>query len=474
MKLQENLKAFVDGETRPEETALIRKELEEHPEMQVELDDLNRLSASIREYVTQPEPVGLAETLTALEAAKPKAQKKRLALHQLRWIGGFATAVVLVGLAGSILSHSASANEDASSATLPPQQTLRRLRATRLSPNTTQMPTGQKTWPKQMRRRRQALQQLPLGGVNLGPGAVDADNRVGSKVIGGEDATGFNSETLPGNRALAAQSPRDGVTGTVTRGTAGSAYGLRVEGRERAGNSGAPSTHAKAIANRGTIIKTAALGIKVKNVAESQQSVEGIANGNGGYVQNSARTDSVGTNAEADITVRVPVQCFDIVIKAIRGLGDVISDSSSGNDVTSDIVDMDARMKVLRAEESDYMVLLGRARSTAQIIEIKDKLTEIREEIESIDGQRKSTKDLANYSTINVHLAAKGEPEKPKADKDKEKDKGWLDSTWSTAVGGLGSAAKVIAQLFIFVLVWAPIWIPAALLSSYLYRKNKW
>ena len=96
-------------------------------------------------------------------------------------------------------------------------------------------------------------------------------------------------------------------------------------------------------------------------------------------------------------------------------------------------------MKVLRAEESDYMVLLGRARSmTALIIEIKDKLTEIREEIESIDRQRKSTKDLANYSTINVHLAAKGgEPEKPKADKDKEKDKGWLDSTWSAAVGSL-------------------------------------
>jgi hypothetical protein len=131
---------------------------------------------------------------------------------------------------------------------------------------------------------------------------------------------------------------------------------------------------------------------------------------------------------------------------------------------------MEARLKVLRAEESDYLTLLSRARSVAAIMAVRDKLTEIREEIESIDSQRKTTRDLAAMSTINVTLSQKtaiGEPKPEGGDS-------WLNDSWASAVNGLASAGRVLAQLFIFILVWSPLWIPTTLIGAWAYRRVKW
>ena len=112
-----------------------------------------------------------------------------------------------------------------------------------------------------------------------------------------------------------------------------------------------------------------------------------------------------------------------------------------------------------------------RARRTGEIMEIRDKLTEIRTEIESITGQRNVTKDMAAFSTINVTLEQR--PIAGQAPKQEGQDT-WLNDTWATAVNGLSAAGKIVTQLLIFVLVWAPIWVPTSLLGAWIYRKVKW
>jgi len=219
------------------------------------------------------------------------------------------------------------------------------------------------------------------------------------------------------------------------------------------------------------IQKDASLTVRVKSVAQAQQNIETMAAGLGGFVQQSNRNEAEGQTGTATLALRIPVRQFDEALKEIRSQGDVVSDSSNGNDVTSDVVDMEARLKVLRAEESDYLVLLGRARRTGEIMEIRDKLTEIRTEIESITSQRNVAKDMAAYSTINVTLEQR--PLVGQVPKVEGQDT-WLTDTWATAVNGLSAAGKIIAQLFIFVLVWAPIWIPTALIGAWIYRKVKW
>jgi hypothetical protein len=443
MKLQENLKAFVDGEMSAQECALIHKELESSLELQKEVNDLNRLSASIRAYVTQPKPVGLEATLASLEKAKPKARAKTLMVHQLRWVSGFAVAIIFIGLAGKMLTSSSGDHDDSD---INPA-----LAKAAPSPDTASSTVASSSKSK---RNDPILQNGAVHDALSGDGAPSAMAGAMAKKANVRDLSSqFNAgasrarTTLPATPGLPIPSDADKIAASKATRT--------IEG----------------IPKRGLIVKDASLGVKVKNVAESQHTAEGIAVGLGGYVERSDRSEAEGSKGEASLILRVPIQHFEDAVKQIRSLGDVVSDSSSGNDVTSDVVDMDARLKVLRAEESDYLVLLARARSTSAIMAIKDKLTEIRQQIEGIDSERKSTKDLASYSTITVELTQTGRDVKPIL---LETDKSWLTGTWTSAVDGLGAAGKVIAQLFIFVLVWSPIWIPVALLSAWLYRRYKW
>ncbi|MHB8637324.1 MAG: DUF4349 domain-containing protein [Fimbriimonadaceae bacterium] len=431
MKLQENFKAFCDGELSIAERQQVAQHLESNEADRKAVEDLQRLSAAIREYVTRPEAAGLEQTLAALELARPRAKQRAAFAQQMRWLGWTAAAVVGVGFIATVM-----------------------------------FPTFAQS--KAQAKRSSALAMQRIAAIAAGEAGGDASTSSAHAPAGGAmGGAGRPGGAATGslNGARADMAPR-----SAAKSIAGPENGELQPNGARNGKIATPPPQAHSW-TQSLIQKDASLTVRVKNVADAQQNIEGVVAGHGGWVQQSNRDEGEGQAGVATLTLRVPVSQFDVVLKSIRALGDVVSDSSSGNDVTGDVVDMDARLKVLRAEESDYMVLLGRARRTGEIMEIRDKLTQIRTDIESIVGQRNVTKDMAAFSTISVTLEQRplvGQPAKL------DGQDPWLGDTWATAVNGLSVAGKLLAQLFIFVLVWAPIWVPTALLGAWAYRKLKW
>ena len=100
--------------------------------------------------------------------------------------------------------------------------------------------------------------------------------------------------------------------------------------------------------------------------------VNTIATAAGGYVTSSS-TASTGEAKDkrarsGQLTVRVPSERFQEVRTSLAQLGEVEHESISGNDVSGQIVDYDARLRSLAAQEESLRVLVGKATNVGEVL----------------------------------------------------------------------------------------------------------
>lgn len=129
------------------------------------------------------------------------------------------------------------------------------------------------------------------------------------------------------------------------------------------------------------IVRAATLEIEVKDAAASLQQIRAVAERVGGYLESS---ETAGADTPAgNITIRVPTLHFEEVLGEIRKLAVRIeSEKVNATDVTRNYVDREAKLRNLRAEESQYLTILKRATTVQDTLDVSSKLNEVRGEIE--------------------------------------------------------------------------------------------
>ncbi len=101
--------------------------------------------------------------------------------------------------------------------------------------------------------------------------------------------------------------------------------------------------------------------------------------------------------------IRVMNKVFDLMVNNVAGIAaHVNSKNSSAEDVTAQFVDIQSRLKSKKEIEKRYIVILQKANKVSDILEIEQKLGEIREEIEAKEGELKYVADQVDDSTINL------------------------------------------------------------------------
>jgi hypothetical protein len=215
------------------------------------------------------------------------------------------------------------------------------------------------------------------------------------------------------------------------------------------------------------LIRTANLDILVPSVADALKRTSTIAEGVGGFVTDSSTSDAQNVLATGSATLRVPVKQFSATISRLKELGEVQSESSNSEDVTVQVADVNARLKVLKAEEESYITMLRAARRVGELLEIRERLSNVRQEIESLDARRRALADQTTYSTISLSLSQRVKVGEPKSSPN------WSDDAWSRAVNGLQGAGRGLGQAAIFAFVYAPIWLPIVVISAWLMRRKR-
>ncbi len=222
---------------------------------------------------------------------------------------------------------------------------------------------------------------------------------------------------------------------------------------------------AAAVQNR-MVIRTAQLSIRVDSIEKAEREVSRIIGGLGGYVDSATSSDLDSGKPVLSVTMRVPVRGFESAMSKMEALGVRLSKQIGSSDVTEQVVDLDARIRTLRAQEEVFRQILLQSRRLQDVITLQDKLAQVRMEIESMAGQRKSLANQAAMSTLTVTLTQSLAPHQP------PKDPNWLAQTWAEATSQLGGAVRAAAVVGIWVMVFSPFWIPLLLLGRKAWKKS--
>ncbi|MEI7745022.1 MAG: DUF4349 domain-containing protein [Chloroflexota bacterium] len=199
------------------------------------------------------------------------------------------------------------------------------------------------------------------------------------------------------------------------------------------------------------IVYTGSLEMMVSDVSTAVAKGRTAVLATGGYIGASSETND-GDKHLATITYRIPASRWEDTLTALRGVGDkVINEETQATEVGGQIVDLEARIRNLRASEE---VLVGIAKSTGKVsdlLEVQSRLSDVRGQIEELDGQRAQLTDQVAYGTLvttyGTEIVAVV-----------EQAKGWDPATEvDGATATLIAAGQTIASAAIwFGIVWLP------------------
>ena len=198
-----------------------------------------------------------------------------------------------------------------------------------------------------------------------------------------------------------------------------------------------------------SVIKTGEIRVRVPN-GEFRRSVQDVVSIAGRYPGGFVLSTSIGGGDArfGTIVIRVPARSFERALTELEGLGEVKSENVTGQDVTQEFIDLEARLRNARSQEAVLLRLMNKASTVTDTIRVQSELQTAQLEIERLTGQLRYLEDQTSLGTLTVSLVEAGAAPKPA---------GTLQRAWKQAIENtLGVVAAVI--------VGAGVVIPIALL----------
>jgi len=158
------------------------------------------------------------------------------------------------------------------------------------------------------------------------------------------------------------------------------------------------------------IIRNADLTMEVASTTETQQKIVSIAEAHGGFVVASEAKQRDGQEPaqrtlDIKLVVRIPENQFGIARDQIRALAkNVTEDKITGQDVTEEFIDLEARIKTQKALELQFLEIMKQARKVEDAMEVQRQIAEVRTEIEKLEGRKRFLENRSSLSTITVNI----------------------------------------------------------------------
>lgn len=158
------------------------------------------------------------------------------------------------------------------------------------------------------------------------------------------------------------------------------------------------------------VIKTVTLSLVVPDPRASVDEISQMAQELGGYVVTSnVYSSTFGTAAvvadQGSIMIRVPAERLTEAISRIEaGATEVRTENISGEDVTAQYTDLESQLRNYQAAEEQLREILASATRTEDVMTIFNQLTQVRGQIELIQGQMRYYEESAALSAISVDL----------------------------------------------------------------------
>jgi Domain of unknown function (DUF4349) len=199
------------------------------------------------------------------------------------------------------------------------------------------------------------------------------------------------------------------------------------------------------------LIRRADLALDVKESGPIVKKIRTLIAAAQGDLISLEEQGQAGDTRRASLTVRVPQEKLDRTLDDLSALGNVRRRSVSAEDVSTQIVDTDARLRNLKKSETAVLALLDRSGNVSDILKVSQELSRIREQIEQLTAQVTQLKTQVAYSTIAIELTeavALAPTQRQFGDQ--------LGSAWNSASHSVGGFTRGLVVLAVWLLAYSP------------------
>jgi hypothetical protein len=208
------------------------------------------------------------------------------------------------------------------------------------------------------------------------------------------------------------------------------------------------------------IVYTGSLDLEVADVDAAVSQAEALIKSLGGHLAASRGSDT-GKGKSAYATYRIPAERWTDALSGLKSLAArVIDEQTSSEDVTAQVVDLDARLANLRSTESALQGIMTRATTITDVLKVQGELTQVRGQIESLTAQRDLLAGRAALATLEVGFNTPPVAEVTQA------SSGWdLGKEIDSALAALVRLVQGVLSLVIWlVIVAVPVVLPVVVL----------
>ena len=153
------------------------------------------------------------------------------------------------------------------------------------------------------------------------------------------------------------------------------------------------------------IARSAQLTLSTREFDKTRAGLDEILKRHSGYIGDLNVSSPLGTERRLTATLRVPADQLDATLDELKRLGRVESESQSGEEVTAQFVDLEARLANARNTEQRLTeVLRKQAGKLADILAVEVEISRVRGEIESMEAERKTLLKRVDYATLNATI----------------------------------------------------------------------
>lgn len=153
------------------------------------------------------------------------------------------------------------------------------------------------------------------------------------------------------------------------------------------------------------IIKSGSINVEIEQYDESEKKIADEVAKAKGFITNTSSSINASGKKQGNVEVRIPADNYDSFIASVNRIGKVMSLNVSGNDVTEEYIDLEARQLTQRELEKRLLNLLNeKTAGLADVVEVEQKLAEVRNTIEATEGRMRYLKNQSSFSTLSISL----------------------------------------------------------------------
>jgi hypothetical protein len=211
------------------------------------------------------------------------------------------------------------------------------------------------------------------------------------------------------------------------------------------------------------VIKNGDVSIRAADPQQARDRVDGLLKQLRGFIDaEQTLYDTDGQIHDSHLVLRVPVASFSRAMGDLEHLGRVMHSSSTGKDVTTQVIDVRQRLKTLRISLQDLNSFQRQAATIDQLLRFESAITQRRGEYQSLKAQRNQLVNETTMSTISLDISA---PPPPPVATVHSRHAGFLTGLrhgWSaltgTVVVALTAVGAALPFAVLLALVGLPLW----------------